>query len=314
MGAIGGYFELELSKKNLYYSEGFYTNSARNGFEYILLANGYRNVLVPFFTCEVLLEPLLRNGISWEFYHIDENLEPIDLPNQLLPNEAFLYTNYFGIKDKYINQLANKQDINIIVDNAQSFFSKPLPHLNTFYSPRKFFGLPDGGIAFSKKEMEVSLQDFHSIDRMSHLLKRLAFDAESGYQDFSENDRALENQALMNMSKLTHKLLQSIDYETAKNKRLENFNLLHNELEKSNSLFIDKPDNQVPLVYPFRAKDPTLRARLAENRIYTPKYWPNVQTWTNKDSIEYKLTEEIINFPIDQRYGLEDMEKILSYV
>lgn len=40
-----------------------------------------------------MLQPLEKHHISYEFYSINELLEPIGI-TKLLPEEAFLYTNY----------------------------------------------------------------------------------------------------------------------------------------------------------------------------------------------------------------------------
>ena len=70
--AIGGYFGLELRKGEHYHKDALRLNSARNCFEYVLLARQYKRVYVPYFTCEVMLEPLHKLGIEYTFYHINE--------------------------------------------------------------------------------------------------------------------------------------------------------------------------------------------------------------------------------------------------
>lgn len=92
MEAIGGYLELELRKGIHYHKSAVQLNSARNCFEYILLIRKYKKVHIPYYTCEVLLQPLIRHHIAYEFYSINEDWEPTER-KQLLPGEAFLYTN-----------------------------------------------------------------------------------------------------------------------------------------------------------------------------------------------------------------------------
>lgn len=309
--AIGGYFELELQKKTLLHPEAVKLNSGRNAFEYILLANNYKKIYIPYFTCDVILEPLKRNNIQYEFYSVDANLEPQEYPKIQDDSEAFLYTNYFGIKDNYISILAEK-GFNVIIDNAQSFFSEPWKNISTFYSPRKFFGLPDGGLAYSNKNVEVGTQDHRSIERMSHLLIRMEYDAEAGYEEFCKNDASLINQPLMGMSRLTQMLMQNIDYEQIADRRLANFDYLHQNLKDCNLLQIDKEEEQIPLLYPFRTKKTELRQKLLQERIFTPRYWPNVKDWTEGKSWENELSDEIVCLPIDQRYDNHDMERILK--
>lgn len=123
MKAIGGYFELELNKNKEYHNDAIRLNTGRNAFEYLLLANSYTKVYLPFFTCNALLEPLKRHQISYEFYHIDKKFEPLFDYNKIKSSEVFLYTNYFGLKDSLVIQIA-KSCKKLIIDSAQSFFFK----------------------------------------------------------------------------------------------------------------------------------------------------------------------------------------------
>ena len=155
--AIGGYFGLELRKGEHYHKDALRLNTARNCFEYVLLVRKYKKVYIPYFTCEVMLEPLQRHQIQYEFYHINEQLEPIE--NIVLQEgEAFLYTNYFGLKQSCVERLAKVYGKQLIVDNAQAFFAPRLDGIDTFYSPRKFFGVADGGYLYIDKLLDVELQ------------------------------------------------------------------------------------------------------------------------------------------------------------
>lgn len=314
MKAIGGYFELEVVRKEEYHSNAIRLNSGRSALEYIILCNGYKKIYIPFFTCDVVLEPLLRNNIKYEFYNIDENLEPVFDFNILCDDEAFLYTNYFGVKDTYVQSLSIAVK-NVIIDNAQSFYSYPVQNADSFYSPRKFFGLPDGGYAYTKITCKKNLEkDNKSIQRMSHLLIRLSQDAEQGYSDFVRNDKSLVNEPMLQMSNLTEMLLKGIDYINISNKRKNNFDVLHEVLGQKNLFKIEKDPSQTPMIYPYRTADKYLRRKLIENRIYTAKYWPNVEKWTKKSSLENRLSEEFIHIPIDQRYNEDDMKYILTNI
>lgn len=152
--SIGGYLGLELSDGQEFYSNAVALNSGRSALEYILKCNSYTKIYLPFFTCDAVLQPIIKLNLDYEFYEINQNLEPIFDFKNISPKEGFIYTNYFGLKSDYIqNNLQGHE--NIIIDNAQAFYAKPLSSLNTFYSPRKFFGIPDGGYAFSKKNQEL---------------------------------------------------------------------------------------------------------------------------------------------------------------
>lgn len=105
MKSIGGYFEFELPEGSEYHPEAIALNSGRHCFEYILRLRKYIKLYIPYYTCEVILEPINKLGIKYEFYHIDKKLESHFDFSILRADEAFLYTNYFGLKDEYINTL-----------------------------------------------------------------------------------------------------------------------------------------------------------------------------------------------------------------
>jgi hypothetical protein len=300
MNPIGGYFELELRKGEEYHKEAIRLNTGRNALELILKTKKYSRVFIPYFTCGVILEPFNKLAIDYEFYSIDKNLEPVFDFDKMKSNEGFLFTNYFGIKDLFIIDLSNKCK-NLIVDNSHAFFSKPILNIPTFYSCRKFFGVPDGAYLYLDGKIDVNLPFDHSENRVAHLLKRIEYGAEDGYNDFKANEESLIGQPIKRMSKLTQAILSNIDYDFVRQKRRENFQMLHEKLGLLNKFEIKMPDESVPMVYPFCSEMHGLKQKLNEQKIFSPTYWLNVLEWANKNSLDYKYVEEIIHLPIDQR-------------
>lgn len=310
---IGGYFSLETSFVSDLSVEGEYLNTARNAIEYILEVNKPSKVYIPLYTCDAVLEPFAKTGISYEFYHINERLEMQDLID-LKEGELLIYTNYFGIKNSYSEKLALEYGKKVIIDASQAFYYRRYANEQIVYSPRKFFGLPDGGIAVTDSKLERSLDQDVSFSRMSHLLKRVDLSPEDGYADFQENDKKLEHQPILKMSHLTTQLMRAIDYEAVRVRRRDNFELLHESLGPINKLDISLGEG-VPLVYPlFVENGPSLRERLIEYKIFVATYWSNVYSWAKESDIEYAFTRDIIPIPIDQRYNEMDMKRILEII
>ena len=127
MKEIGGYFELELASKEEYHASAIKLNSGRNAFKYILKAQNIKKIYIPNFICNSIIETLVELSISYEFYNIDSNFEIIQ-EIDLLKDERILYVNYFALKSKYVKRLADKYQNNLILDNTQDFFAKPLIH------------------------------------------------------------------------------------------------------------------------------------------------------------------------------------------
>lgn len=310
--AIGGYFGLELRKGEHYHLNALRLNTGRNCFEYILRARNYKHVWIPYYTCEVMLEPLNKLHIPYSFYRINEQLEPQTLPN-LQEHEAFLYTNYYGLKQAAVERLATHYGHQLIVDNAQAFFAPRIDGIDTFYTSRKFFGVPDGAYLYTNKSLNIEIEIDDSYHRMSHLLKRIDKDAEFGFADYQKHEEELCNQPIKQMSHLTERLLESIDYMAVQQKRIENYKILQEALQSTNQLSLN-PGDVVPMVYPlWTTKSHALRKLLQEQRIYIATYWPNVNKW-NSPALEQLLCSNLLPLPIDQRYDKQHLEIIINCI
>lgn len=296
--AIGGYPELELRKGEHYHKNALRLNTARNCFEYVLRARGYSKVYIPYYTCEVMLEPLEKCNIEYEFYHINEQLEPVETV-RLQPSEAFLYTNYYGLKQQCVEKLARTYGKQLIVDNAQAFFAEPIDGIDTFYSARKFFGVADGAYLYTDKLLNIELEQDQSYARMAHLLIRADVSAEAGYADFRKNDDALCGEPIKRMSRLTEKILCSIDYEACKVARRRNYLEYESALKERNKLSINLDEHAIPMVYPFITGDHCIRKKLQVQRIFIATYWPNVLDWTKSNDYEYRTTITLLPLPIN---------------
>ena len=311
MKEIGGYFGLELGHfPSAYHNKAIALNSARNALRYIIKAYHIKKMFVPYYTCPVVWQAIDSENCKIFPYDIDFNFFPV---SSFQTNDFILYNNWFGICGKNINILA-KQFPHLIVDNAQSFYSLP-KGCASFYSPRKFFGLPDGGLLFCKKEYNKKFNKALSFDLCKHLLKRIDLNASSGYKDFQKADSALINRPIELMSNLTHSLMETIDYKETKKRRLKNFNVLHQSLKHKNHLKINLCKQDVPMVYPFYTEDLTLRDRLIHNKIYVATYWPlQAKNKCMRSKAAQNMAQKIVPLPIDQRYDAADMYRILEVI
>ena len=314
MKEIGGYFALELNVfNNMPNADGILLNTGRNALEYVLRSiPSIATLYIPYFTCDVVLEPLKKLGINFAFYHINEMLE-ISSVLSLKADEYILYTNYFGIKDKYVSQLDSEYGDKLIVDNAQALYARPTS--KCVFSPRKFVGIPDGGIAFTNIQLaDHIVNKDESYERCSHLLMRIDQSASIGYSEFRENSKKLRNQPIKSTSSLTKALISNVDFDDCKQKRLRNFEYLHQSLKSSNLLAIPKlGDIACPMVYPYWVENgKMLKKKLIDHKIFVATYWPNVLEWCDDSMLERTLTDDIIPIPIDQRYVLADMQYILD--
>lgn len=319
--AIGGYFGEEVlsGKFNAFiHEDGVLLNLGRNAFQYICdsIPGPIAKLYIPRYTCPVVWRPIFFSGI--DFYRINRDLE-IAEDIQLGEYEYIVVNNYFGIKDAYIEQMASKYGNHLIIDNAQALYAPWISDTYAFYSPRKFFGVPDGGVAytaFNSKPVACSEQD-DSSDRLGHLKLRKEQGAEAGFASYQLNENKLDHLPMMKMSEYTHDVLMGIDYETAKARRIANYKILHVALGDMNAMPLPSIESfACPMVYPFigQGNNEALRKTLRENRIYTATYWPNIGRTISTNSFEEFLSKNIIPLPIDQRYGEEDMKRIIDLI
>ena len=318
MKPIGGYFSLEINEGRELHAQALRLNAGRYALEYILKARKYRKVYIPYFICESVLQPLRRLGVESEFYHINEQLEPA-IKLKPKAEEAVLYVNYFGLKNRFADTFCYAYP-NTILDQTQAFYSEPGNKdkgikCDTFYSCRKFFGVPDGAYLYTDCILAENLSQDESFERMTFLTKRIDRSAQEGYADFHTNDKSMSNVGMKRMSKLTEAMMAGIDYSAKANKRIQNFYVLDKALRESNRFKWDVDYGTVPLVYPYLVENGAqLRQRLINNQVFCARYWPNVLEWCKKSDWEYQLAENLVCLPIDQRYGEEEMKRILSII
>ena len=313
--AIGGYFSLELPYNNNgeYHRNAIRLNSGRYCLEYVLRVKKYKKVYLPYYMCDAVLQPINKLGLDYQFYHIDRYFH---ISETLHPkrDEVILYCNYFGLMDEYVKIVTDRYAPNIIIDNTQAFFSRPLPEIDTFYTCRKFFGVADGAYLYTDKEADFDIPQDYSSSRMLFLLDRLDKSAEEAFCDYHKNEDFLDHDTIKRMSKVTQTIMSSIDYRDIAGRRLYNFDYLNDKFGLSNGLEIHLEKGSIPMIYPYFVKDENLRKKLIDHKIYIPSYWPNVSSWCNSIDIETYFSYLLLPLPVDQRYGIEDMDTIHSVI
>lgn len=317
MKSIGGFFEFELlsnsydPKLNL---RGF--SSGRSAFAKLLLHHQVKKIQVPFYTCDVLLEPLKKLNIEYSFYHINESLLPDFTRGNLNTETPFLVNNYFGLLDTKLAEVGNLA--NAILDNAQALYSERLGGLGAFNSYRKFLGVPDGAEAWitkGKKLYSEAAPPFDAGNSLEHLFGRITAGPEAFYTAYQKNDSKHVFEDIQAISEVTFRTLKKVNHLKIKKARRNNFSFLQQELGQQNELENGMGAVEVPLCYPFLVKNGKyLRDYLRKKHIYTATYWPNTRIVPPSNSFEAHLNENLVALPIDQRYGLEEMKRIVKEI
>ncbi|MDQ0428844.1 hypothetical protein QOZ98_001671 [Planomicrobium stackebrandtii] len=312
MKEIGGYFELEDLVSQEFYDGLIALNTGRNTLLYLMKARNITKLHIPYYLCDSVSTLLEEHDYNFEYYHINQEFQPI-FDKELEQGEFLYIVNLYGQTTEE-QTLALKQRFGqVILDHSHAFFQEPLAGIDTIYSCRKFFGVPDGAYLATDAVLFETLEQDVSSDRMKHIVGRYEGTASSYYADFQRNDDVLDATPLRSMSRLTRNLMGAIDYERTRQKRNENYTYLEKQLGADNLLKLTMPDGAFS--YPFLAEDGiAIRNKLAEQKIYIPLLWPNVMGNCPEDSIEYQYAANILPLPCDQRYGIEDMAYLVEMV
>jgi hypothetical protein len=241
------------------------------------------------------------------------------LPSSLTPgnNDLLLYVNYFGLKADYANWIVDQFECSVVIDNSQAFFAEPRTNAHTFYSPRKFFGVPDGGYLYTDLSPKVDdIPEDTAVDRCYHLLGRIESGSQPYYSTYRKAESTLKDRPICKMSRISKRILASLDYGSIALKRERNFLFLHTHLAAINAYPI-KIDASFkgPMIYPFLIKDgSSLKENLIGEQIYVATYWAEVKTIDGVPSLECELVDDLVPLPIDQRYTLADMQRIVTVI
>jgi hypothetical protein len=311
MSAIGGFLPLEIaSGAEPYHPNAVALASGRACWHVILRTSRPSRVLVPFYVCDAVLEPLAATGIPYTFYPVTESLRP-DATVAPARGELMLLVNYFGVMTCFVDTMVRHHPGGLAVDDTQAFFRLGSPDVWSFNSARKFFGVPDGGFMYGPATDLNGLPPSDIAD-CEHLLTRLAGDDTRAWDQFKRHEAriGIEPQA---MSIVSARLLGAVDMARVRNCRRLNFEALHRRLHAINTvaLSLEEVAGEGPMCYPFLPAVDVDRAELGRRGVFVPTLWPEIEGRPERGfERERLLAGRLLPLPIDQRYGPDDMERL----
>jgi hypothetical protein len=311
MRPIGGFLPLELALAGeLYHTGAVALTSGRACWHAILRGCRPSRVLVPFYVCDAVLQPLYATGTPFVFYSITDEFEP-DLANSPAPGELLLVVNYFGLLTPTVDAYAESHPGRVAVDDTQAFFRRRNPCGGwSFNSARKFFGVPDGGFLYGPLPDLGDLPPSLSAD-CDHLLARLAGEDGRALDQFREHESRIGIE-LRAMSVVSQRLLAAADTSRARCRRRSNFAVLHRRLGSINTIALPlDPGDEAPMCYPFLPATDVDRAALSMAGVFVPVLWPEIEFRGGPDfQRERLIARRLLPLPIDQRYGPDDMNEV----
>lgn len=309
MKEIGGYIELDQYHLPMLHENAISLNCGRNCLAYLIRAKGIQKMILPWFLCDSVRETCINEGVDIRYYHIDENLRP----PALTPGDGeWVYiVNYYGQLSR--NEIEGYKDAygKIIIDNTQAYFDMPVHGVDTLYTCRKFFGVPDGAFLYTDSRLDEELEQDESYKRMEFILGRYEQPASKFYGLYVKNNELFATEPIKKMSRLTRNLLHGIDYAAVKERRNRNYDYLYSRLGDINQLKLSRVEGafSYPLLLDSGAE---IRKKFIREKVYIPTLWENVLDDTDPGSLEHRYAENILPLPCDQRYCEQEMQAICN--
>lgn len=265
--------------------------------------------LLPSYCCESMIIPFRDAGINVSFYNVEWDKELIVHIEGSA--DILLWCNYFG----YRNELPEFNGV-IIEDITHSLLSDCASHSRSDYlvaSLRKWEPLNCGGYCSVMFDGTPPPEEFINLKSSAMKLKAdylnepLIEKKNSFLQMFKESNCWLaEHYSGRLIDTFSCNYLKKVDVENQRRIRRQNAKVLYEGL-KNKVQFMFPIENMdcplfVPIILPNRNK---IREYLTKNEIYCPIHWPKpVECESNIYEFELSLI-------CDQRYGVDDMERIV---
>jgi len=322
-----------------------YLSNGRTAIKYILSNIINKKQLskcwLPSYLCETIIQPFRELNLNYEFYNLKENLQ-LDvnyLSRRIEKNDLVFTMNYFNLlhNNKVVEFLRKLKDNDVIIidDLTHSFlnnhiFSSKISDYSII-SLRKWFAIPDGGIAISNSDLFdknlIVKESFYDFVRLrlkyailkSYYLNKIINKKDSFRKIHNEAEELANLTIRFNaMSNISKTILNAVDFNNIISRRRMNFECLLSSFENLDEIEIlsnNLKEGICPIGFPIIAtKRDALREYLINSNIYCPIHWLFPEEIPKKFDYSYSLSKKIITIPCDQRYSKEDMEIIARKV
>lgn len=337
-GTVGGYFELAL--EDIPPLQGSVWEAWTAGREYARFFNlrsalfrwlwqhGVSTLWLPTYCPPTVERNRLQCQFTRKFYSVGNRLEPAsDFLAEVQPGEAVLTINYLGkpLPDAFCAALAARGDILWVEDRAQCLApGRDSAAHAVIYSPRKLFGVPDGGLLVGTGARELEDWCFPTVPSAaseSYALLAERFERPD-LMDSSHNLRWLKHDmehqlSRSRMSRATEALLRRIPLENTAQRRQGNWKHLYDELGELCLWRIEHPDfapYAFPLLIPEGFPTEILHTLLARQHVLCQRMWYPLALPKNLYPLEESLAKRLLLLPCDQRYTERDMKQLANTV
>lgn len=301
--------------------------TARAAFHLLEASLKPESVWLPSYLCNVVRDAFRTARIC--FYEVDRNLQVQSSAwlSSVMPNDMVVFIDYFGF-NLWSDYGARARECGawVVEDACHAMLNTAWSKYSHYVvvSPRKFVGVPDGGILLAQggtglpeEELQPLPLDWW-IESLTASVLRADFDRYGGDRRWFELFQRLDADAPpepARMSELSESLLCGrINFEEIASRRRENYLRLASCLSDL-ALLPELPSDVVPLGFPIRIADrDRVRHALFAAQIYPPVHWPLAGVVPEKFAESHRLSSEIMTLPCDQRLQRSDIDRMVALV
>jgi len=305
--------------------------TARSAFALLHRTLSPHRVWLPSYLGGSVLPAFERPETDLRFYAIDESLRVangrwlVDVGQ----GDAVVFVDYFGFNrwEEWGRQ-ASERGAWVIEDACQALLNRSFSrHAHyVILSPRKFVGVPDGGVLIAQGSAALPADPLPPAppewwcEALAASVRRADYDLGSGDEGRSwfamfqkvERTGPVTPSAMSELSAFL--LRRGIDWNAVALRRQANYRMLAEALGEF-ALFPELEDSVVPLGFPVRLanRDP-VRFHLFSRQIFPPVHWPLEGIVPEAFAGSHLLAREILTLPCDQRYDQDVVTSLIRAV
>lgn len=295
--------------------------------------------LLPPFTCHTVFEPFMDFG--YEIHTMPLAMDLTTSAEQILKCQTLceagvvLVHRYYGFDTlPGFNQAVlelQKRGVVVIEDCTQCLYSDFKVSDADYYvaSIRKWCGVPDGGFAICKEGFFVhkpnqSDEPMVEAKRIASELKyQFIFEGKGDKPTFKAKYREAESllgqqEVFYAIGNLSAAIQADLDVDDLKRKRRANYKVLLEGVQNIpgiKAVFDHFPEDVTPLYFPILVNERgQIQNLLADNDIYAPVVWLKAENCPAIDENTDLIYKQVLCIPIDQRYDVDDMQRIVKVI
>ncbi len=297
-----------------------------------------KKALLPSYICDSVILPFEKAGYEISYYDVDDYFRPVNINTDNIELGIFIHMGYFGFPtNKELSDIISKLRANsviIIEDVTHTLFSSYKNDIcNDFVvgSIRKWFGIPSGGFLASRgtnnNKLPYPPNQFvdlrvSSLQQKFEYIKTLDKSLKQDYlKGFGKAEELLDKDfSSYRIDKMSEIIIKNLDAIKLKRTRRLNYEFLLrnlNNIREVEVIFKSIDYDVTPLFFPIYVNRDRnkLRSYLISKGIYCPVHWPipnQLEGPMNKTT--KKIYDTILSIPCDQRYGIDDMKRIIEAI